>query len=233
MKFDIGKQYNLVISVFGRRGSGKTTLCTEISKAFKKIVVYDTCSRIDVRSSNSSDTFLPGALKIHADFGPVVETIVKNRNGFKIIFTPSEPENDFDFFCELMNTKEINETLIYVEEVGLLARPNAPLSSSFNKLLRFGRHHGIHLLVNAQRPVDVHRAITANSSHIICFKQTEPRDLGYLSGFFGERTDSIKNLPEHHFVCWKDGGLSSYDQNRNLIDGREKSARPRIVQPVE
>lgn len=214
MRFSIGEHYNIVCTVFGRRGSGKTTLCAEIAAGFKKLIVFDTRSRVDNQKSAHCDTFIPGAEKIFGDFGKLAEAIVRNPKGYRIIFTPVDPENDFDFFCEMMNSREINDTLLYIEEIGILGNPRQPLCDGFNKLLRFGRHNGIYILSNAQRPVDVHRAVTSNSSHIICFNQTEPRDLAYLSGFFGAETEKIRELPKYEFLLWKDNQITHFNEKR-------------------
>lgn len=217
-----------MISVFGRRGSGKTSLCAEIAEQFERVIIYDTRARIDTHNSFGADCYIPGAIRIMGDFEKLVEALVKNKRSYKIIFTPLNPEDDFELFCELCNSKEINDALVVIEEVGLVTKSSAfGMPEAFNKLLRFGRHHGLHILTNAQRPCDVHRSITANSSHIICFSQTEPRDLAYLTGFFGSTTDRIRTLKKYNFICWHDGNIEMYDQNRKKVTLESAQENPR------
>lgn len=216
--FEIGEHYNLVISVFGKRGGGKTFLTSKISRGFERTITFDTRNRIGVKGDNEKvyDCLLEGE-KFY-DFEKLCEAIERKAKKYHYIFKPRRPEMELEYFCECVDTQEVNDALIWIEEIGLLTSAgyhNIP--ENLEKLLRFGRHHRIHLIVNAQRPSDVHRTITAESSHIICFRQNEPRDLQYLSGYFGEHTRRIPDLKKHHFLLWHEGEVSEYDANGKQV----------------
>lgn len=208
--FQIGEHYNLVINVFGRRGSGKTYLCAFIAQEFKRVIIFDTRNRF-----GSKDADIKGAQIFTnlEDFGEAIERLPAE---YKIIYKPLDPHSEFEDFCAYCDTKEVNGCLVLIEEIGELTHSNhsGGLPFDFSRLLRFGRHHGIFLLLNSQRPVDVHRTITAESSHIICFNQFEPRDIQYFSGYFGKDVERLRTLGKHEFLVWKNGEITVYDKKQ-------------------
>jgi hypothetical protein len=213
--FKIGRSYNLVISVFGRRGSGKTYLSSLLADQFKKIIVFDTRNRIGTKNEKFYDANIRGCEYVYS-VEKLCDAFERGKPD-RIIFKPSDPKGVFGVFCELCDCREVKDVLIFIDEIGLLTSSNHyDIDPHFNGLLRFGRHHNLFLLLTAQRPVDVNRSITAESSHIISFNQTETRDLGYFSGYFD--VSILPKLKKYNFMCWKDTGeIGVYDEKQNEI----------------
>ncbi len=230
LKFSIGKHYNICAVVFGKRGSGKTYLCKLISDGFKRKIIYDTRNRLggddldghydatyrDCLVSYTNDSFID-QLQSHI-----------SKPSFTIIYKPRIlSQEDSAFFCQICDAKEVSDVLVYIEEIGVLTSSNhiSGINAPFANLLRTSRHHNIHLLMNAQRPVDVNRLITAEASHIISFKQTESRDIAYFSGYLGEHTENLPTLHDFSFLVFmdKDGSIKYFDKNQNEKNNYKKS----------
>lgn len=217
--FKIDKLYNLVMTVFGRRGSGKTFRSCRIAEQFDKCIIYDTRDRIGAKKTKVGiyDAYMEGAKVIYNDFDALIDLIAKKEKKFCYIFKPMLPREDFEYFCQICDSAEVTDTLIFIEEIGLLTDSYAAgIEPNFYKLLRFGRHNGIHLLMNSQRPQDVHRSITAESSHIIVFNQTEQRDIAYFAGYIKD-TAVLPKLKDYEFMVWNNGDTKIYDKSGQNI----------------
>lgn len=221
--FSLGEKYNFAGTVIGKRGSGKTTLCQKISENFPRKIVYDTRNRIGAKNcAGRYDTVFPGVATVCLTIESLIDALSKElpKKEFLIIYKPRNiSQEDFDLFCAVCDAQEVSDVLVYIEEIGVLtsAVHSGGICDGFANLLRTGRHHDIYLLMNAQRPVDVNRLITSQSSHIVSFKQTEPRDIQYLSGYFGEHAEKLRDLEAYHFMVFSDK-----DSSVKLYDGKQK-----------
>lgn len=215
----IDEHYNIVISVFGRRGSGKTFLCSKICREFDKVFIFDTRGRLSPVESKTHDAHIEGSTVI-VGIDNLVKFIADNGGGrkskYRVIYRPLDIQNEFLDFCYYMDSKELDDVLVYIEEIGILTNSQhvEGIPPEFEKLLRFGRHNRLHLLLNSQRPQDVHRLITAESSHIICFQQIENRDLQYFAGYFDSR--KLTTLEKYSFLMWHDNNVKIYDKNLTI-----------------
>lgn len=213
----IDEKYNLVISIFGRRGSGKTWLSCDIARGFDKIMVFDTRDRIGWKKGQKTyDAIMEGIPVYFTD--ALIDLVAKEKKKFCYIYKPYDPEADFEAFCQICDTEEVNDTLVYIEEIGLVTHSQhiTGIPPAFGKLLRFGRHHNIFLLLNSQRPQDVHRAITAESSHIIVFNMIEQRDIAYFTGYIKESGD-LPKLGQYQFMMWHEGATVIYGKDGKPI----------------
>lgn len=115
---------------------------------------------------------------------------------FTIIYKPHDGE--IEKVLELVNATG-NVTLI-IEEIHLLSKST---QSNLYRILTTGRHKNINVIATAQRPYRVSRDLTAQSDIIISFRQTEKRDIDYLTEFSDEAgtlSEKLRKLRTGKFI---------------------------------
>lgn len=192
-------------------------MCSRIASEFPRVFCFDTRDRVGNIKNPVYDSVIEKAEFVY-NLDDLAQKIEKLPKEYRYIYKPQgDRQADFAQFCDYMDVIEIQDALIYVEEIGILTNTGhtSGIPPEFEKLLRFGRHNRIHLLINSQRPQDVHRMITAESSHIISFHMTESRDLAYFSGYFD--STALIGLRKYDFLCWRSGHTAIYDLNLTLV----------------
>lgn len=197
---------NGVAAIFGRRGSGKTTLAFELVKKFKKAIVYDPRNQINEKG------FTPCF-----NFDDFKKAIYDRPTDYKILYKPVNYKHDFPIICEYFDKVPFFDTLFMVDEVGALTDPKQPPEEFFLNIIRMGRHKRVAVLMTAQRPVDVNRNLTAECNHIFSFAQHEPRDVAYMAGFLGKDADRLINLPDYSFLYWDTKKIIVVDSKRHIM----------------
>lgn len=186
---------NFVGVVIGKRGMGKTTLADTLLDRFPRSFVYDTRLRwgVDISCGNS--------LVVHSlkELKENYQRILKTK---KIIYQPDYAGDDLETICDLLlDFPEWKDTLLVVDEVGLLCSSNHnDIPPALQRALRFSRHNRIALLFTAQRAVDISRDITAESTFIASFLNTEPRDIQNLSAH-GFPAEKLANLKRYQYLA--------------------------------
>jgi len=179
---------NLIISNFGRKGSGKTTLSREIMAEHPRAVVIDSLGEYD-----EGFTVCNGK----AD---CIEAImsVRDEKRFRLSLRVLDPDENMELL-ELIF--EVPKTLVVVEETSLYAKPTY-LPEGIARLVRYGRHREIDQIYMSRRPSEIHRDLTAQSDIIVSFRQQEPRDIKYLRDFMGPEAETVRHLPEYKVFAW-------------------------------
>lgn len=167
-----------VILIFGRTGSGKSTLVKKIIKDYNRIFIID--KLFEYTDGIIFETFLD----LQNYF------IKQNPKQFKCICrftTDIDIENLFKLVWIVGNC------IIVVEESELYINPYSKFSN-FLKLVRYGRHKNINIIAIARRVVELSNDIKANADYIITFKQILDRDLNYLAslGFNKEKCFNLE-----------------------------------------
>jgi len=90
----------------------------------------------------------------------------------------------------------VGNLVLVVEEAEIYISPFAK-STSFLRLVRYGRHRNIRIIGVARRVSELSVDFRAQVNTIISFKQTEPRDLAIMQelGFTG-----LENLNNYQFI---------------------------------
>jgi hypothetical protein len=179
----------------GRRGTGKTTLTKQIIQQDlkeSKLLIYDTLGEYELGFPEADN--------------PLTLIDLLECEEKKIRFN-SDNALHFDAVCYALYFTG-NITFI-VDEIDFYCSPvNIP--DNLMKLIRYGRHNGISIIVVSRRPADIPRLLTSQANIIISFKHHEPRDIAYLSEFIPK--EYIDKLPS-----LQDGEFIGYDSDRGSI----------------
>lgn len=169
-----------VIIIFGKTGTGKSTLALDYIKEYDRVIILDPKEEYEGL--------------IFTDIESLIDFYKINKpDNFTFVcrFSESVDIENLFLFCEL-----IENLLIVVEECELYVSPYVK-SSNFLKLVRYGRHHDISILGIARRASELSSDFKAMVSRIISFKQTLPRDIKIMAELGLENVDT---LPEYQFI---------------------------------
>jgi hypothetical protein len=146
--------------IFGKTGTGKSSLAKEFIKGFSRVIICDPLNEY------------PGL--IFTSFIDIAE-YWKEYQPEKFVFV-CRFENDMDYDYVFKLCIIIEDLLLVVEEAELYISPQTK-SSEFLNMVRYGRHHGISLLGIARRVTELSPDFRAMCDTVISFKQNFPRDL--------------------------------------------------------
>lgn len=180
---------NLIVTVLGRKGCGKSTLVREITREHRRVVILDYLGEY---GSNV------GA-RVHEGLRASVAALVRWHRAPR--FCLSLRIEDYDDALDLLEVAyESRDYLLVIEEASWLCTASH-MPRELARFVRFGRHRGISQLYVAQRPSMVHRDVTSQSDVIVSFNQHEERDIAYLAGILGRDADRLRELPPYHIVA--------------------------------
>lgn len=185
---------NTIACVFGVKGSGKTTLTQEIARTFPRVLVFDTVGQYDEAL---------GA-QVVVGLGPGASAMVKASTRDRFFLSLRSRETD-ELLALMEVAYEMPDTLVIVEEASFFCSPSH-LPFQLSQLVRLGRHRRISQIYVAQRPSEVHRAITAQADLVVTFRQQEDRDLAFLKGRFGPRVEQVRTLSAYKVLVAGDMG---------------------------
>lgn len=171
-------QQRKVFLIWGKVGSGKTTLGKKILARFPRVVIFDT---------------------LHEYHG----TIVKTFPDF-LDLAQAMHDKPFTIICRYMSNLEYEYTAKAIRELGnclvVLEEVEAYLSSyekdtdnPINWLISFGRHVNVSILGIGRTVTEIPKKLRAQFTSITTFVQTEPSDLAYLElqGFDPEEVSTL------------------------------------------
>lgn len=188
---------NLIVSIFGRKGSGKTELSKKIAADFPRVIAVDT-----VAQYGPEDGF-----EVYFGRDACAAAIVKaeKRDEFRISLRSDDTEDLLQLFRVIY---EVTDILVLVDETPFYASPQK-LPTELSLLVRYGRHRRISQVYIAQRPSEIHRSITAQSDIVVTFVQREKRDVAYLmengAEDIGATEQDIRELPKYKLLAFGDG----------------------------
>ena len=191
---------NLIVTILGRKGSGKTFLSKKILAEYPCVVAIDTVAQYHpedgfevVTGKNRGAVALQHVYTAHA----------RGRiDGFKIALRA----DDTDELMELIGVVyEMPGVLVVIDEASFYCSPSK-LPPNVSRLVRLGRHRNISQVYIAQRPSEVHRSITAQSDIVVSFVQREERDVKYLiENGGGIDAEHVSELPRYKLIAFGDG----------------------------
>lgn len=196
-----------IISILGRRGTGKTTLLRYHVNAIRPycpIFIFDQVHNFNDKSYHY--------IQENTQYDPKV-FYEKNR----VFVKQSNAQEDFTQFCDdiLMLYKQYNgryHCYLVVDEIYLLVNNtnlDAECNKSFKEILVAGRNYGIGLLFASQRPQILNKTILSQSNIVYCYHLYLERDLDAISDYFD--IEKVKNLKQFHFL-----GFFPDDDNKTI-----------------
>jgi len=169
-----------VIIIFGKTGSGKSYFAKNLLKKYNRVIIIDS--------------------QFEYNDGIIFENYLDLAN----YYLENLPD-DFKFICRFSNDNDIEylfkfvydakNLLLVCEEAEIYISPDAR-QGNFLRLVRYGRHSQISLLLVARRSSELSLHVRAQVTRLISFKQTDINDIKKMEslGLFG-----LENLPEYHF----------------------------------
>lgn len=175
----------MIISVFGKKGTGKTTYAGKLIAGrdkSKHCVIIDLFDQFPLYPLIDIDSFYhyamtsfpsnPVRLAIFdlVDFGNVSKVIGVRRDILLVV-------DEIDFFDSA--TKQVLD---------------------FKRLIHYSRHYRVDLITTSRRPANVSRDLTSQTDEFIIFSMTERRDLEYFRNLSEDLPDRIKGLKKYEFL---------------------------------
>ena len=177
---------NVVITIIGRKGSGKTTLAKEISLEQKRLVIIDANAEYEIGEVCWGLQECTAKLVQH-----------ENSKRFRISCRCLAVEDNLRLIGLCYH---LHDCWIVIDETSMYASPTS-VPDEISRLVRFGRHRRLSLVFIARRASEIPRDITANSDLLITFRQHEPRDIQYLKAIHSD-ADRCLHLPDYHFAVF-------------------------------
>lgn len=162
-----------ITTIFGKTGSGKTTLINEILPALPRPVLI-----LDTMGEFSDGLQFDTALELR-------DYIAEGRpNATGIYILNAQTDRDSDLFFRFLVSAKAPLTAV-VDEIDLFCNPRQ-IHDDLAQTIKYGRHWGQNLVCASRRAAEVHRNITAQSDCLISFRQTEPGDIRTLKQSYAD-----------------------------------------------
>lgn len=205
------------VAVFGRRGSGKSTLVKrQFVKGARRLIVFDPMGEYarEVRGVRGFTSLR--ALGCH----------VASRwsMGFKVAYTPGSDEigalHRLSAFlweaCEgYEGGRDRTKTTLIVEEanLGFPSTMLPPGRDGFRRLILQGRHRGVEIVGVTQRPAKVHPDFRSNCSRLYVFALADHVDVQAMTQIVGPAEARAIRVQENHHYTVIEGGRIERGQN--------------------
>jgi DNA helicase HerA-like ATPase len=190
---------NTVTVLVGRKGTGKSTLVSEIIAERPCVWVIDSMGEYDEKRGKCEVIFWD-----EDESSPDRVLASSRKREFRLSIRALGTDDNLDAMrlCYAL-AEERRNSLLVVEETSLYVSP-VSLPDEIAALVRYGRHRELDLVFVARRPAELHRDLTANADCLVTFQTQEPRDLDYLRVYYGDEAYSLARLPPYHIKVFGD-----------------------------
>lgn len=198
-----------VTTIFGIRGSGKSTLTRNLSEIYSsqgRLIVFD---RLGEWIPGPTDIVIRSGLEFRRKWPEVF-----NAPNLKIIYQfspgldPDILQAEFgDALRSIYSTGRLggdSPTCIVIEEAQFYSSPQF-CNPWLRECVLTGRHAGLALILNSQRPQSIHGSLIAQSTNIFVGQMHLERDLAILAATMGESAYSARNMPRGEFLWFRLG----------------------------
>lgn len=150
-----------------------------------------------------------------------------------IVLQTGDLDNAIDFICSAL--WKIHGGTLVLDEADAFST-NMSEAPCYDEAIRYGRNHGIDMVIGCRRPAEISKNLTAAADRVYVFVTREPRDLDYFSEFLGDEIAlQLPRLPPHHGIFTdfleQKHGLFKTDEDGKLII--LKTVDDQTEQPIE
>ncbi len=183
----ISIKQNDIVTICGKRGSGKTYLMNQIIKSADSFFVYDALHQISI--SNAYTT---------KNFNDALNALRKGSK--RIIYKPIQISiAEYDALCRLIYN--IGNIMLFVDEADRVM-PSRAITRNASALIDLGRTNLIGGVFLTRRLARLDSLPISQSDHVMAFKTILPQDVKYLKEFIGEIAEQAPNLKPYHFLYY-------------------------------
>ena len=180
------KKENYIMTVYGKKGSGKSYFVESFVKNLNRLIVWDT-----MRIFDNNFTAIYSLKQLNKIFKKIESNEIIN---FRLSLRLNK--NYFDdvnrYLLRFHNiTYVIDELQVFVSAL--------KIPEYLNELTTESRHFEINLIFITQRPVFIPRIILANADYIISFEINLKSDLDVLSTYKYFEPETVKTLDNYQF----------------------------------
>ncbi len=172
--------------IYGKTGSGKTTLAKQLIKDYDRVIIIDSMSEYnDGLIFTSFDEFI----------GYVLENNIFENEKFMLI---CRFESDIEIEFLFKAVFEISNLLLVVEEAEVYISPFAK-QSNFLRIVRYGRHKSVSIIGIARRTGELSLTFRSQTDFIYSFIQTDVNDLKNMESLGLTGLDQLQkyNYPDN------------------------------------
>ncbi|MDX8398876.1 MAG: hypothetical protein R8K20_01350 [Gallionellaceae bacterium] len=182
--------------LFGAQGTGKGYRTKELCSIETRLIVWDSMENWQSEKDRLS----------HVIYGDLdaLKKILRARKRFRISFIPdlNSIKQQFDTVCKLVFAH--GRMCFMADELDeVTTASHAP--AAWRSLTGRGRHRGIHLRGNGQRPAEVDKRAITNATQVMVGRLTELSDLKALRSKFGEHVNLLPGFPDGKQLLWVSG----------------------------
>jgi hypothetical protein len=181
---------NVIVSLFGRKGTGKTTLAKFLTRNCKRLIIVDSLREYETGE----------VIYYMSDLYNKVAT----SPDFRIVFRPIET-GAFDWVCylSLALCETSGPITLLIDEIDNYAN-SYYISEPLRYIVHYGRHFNLSLITTARQANRVRNDITAQSDIIITFQQQGRQSISYIDDFYdGDNIEIVKNLKNFNYIYLK------------------------------
>jgi hypothetical protein len=174
---------NKIIAIFGRKGSGKSTLFKAVLRRSRRLIVIDTLGEHDIG-------------RVVYDRADLLE-IVTSTEYFRVCYRPLDVD-DVDWACYL--AENIGDLTFAVDEVDNFTNSNF-MSNGFRRLIHYGRHYNVSIVMASRQANRIRNDITAQADIIISFQQQGRQVLSYMADFNDNNViGELLTMEKHKYI---------------------------------
>ncbi len=203
-----------IIGVFGTRGSGKTAWIHENIKELPRAIVLE----------NGNEEY-DDVCEIKAYSKEELAENLLDRGKFHILYTNTEVDDiqALDEMCEIARayTSDIYTRFhvslpvtLVIDEAQNYTSP-WKTSKTFRKSIMQSRHFDFNIIYSTQRPSQISRNLTSQSSQFIIYNLVEHTDVKFFYSFIGSSASFIPALRKYHYL---DCDLSNKKVIEKMLD---------------
>ena len=190
-----------LIAIFGKRGSGKSTLCQFIQKSFPRVLVLDLMNEYPERDGDTVVRSLAHLQEV------VLYVLRENVRRYRIIFKLDVVNADITTQARalLRIAQRMGDLVLVLEEMHEVFPQDGRDSDEVRKLVLLGRHAKVGIIGTSQRAALVSKTFVTQCSHVFVSRMVEANDLRYFKNTLGVDDNALRKLPDYNFAYVHNG----------------------------